>query len=155
VISPLVYVFAAAAGLVVLLFVASALLTYRHALTRSSRAGDLRDYVAAVPPVSREAGGEDLAGAYRRRARVMRLTIGDLIRDETLAVAAAEGASAAPQARWEPVVRRFYRIDRTGDRYLVELRLPEKPVVKAAFDTEAEALEWADRHVWEGGLLGD
>jgi hypothetical protein len=93
VISPLVYIFAVAAGVVALLFVASALLTYRHARTRSKRAKDLRDYLAA----GSEASGKD---AHRRRAKVVHVTIGDLIRDEELAVAAAEGASvAADKAR--------------------------------------------------------
>jgi hypothetical protein len=97
VISPLVYIFAAAAVVVALLFVASALLTYRHARTRSKRASDLRDYLAAGGPPSLEAkvSSKDVADAHKRRARVVHVTIGDLIRDEKLAVAAAEGASAA------------------------------------------------------------
>ena len=149
-ISPLVYIFAAAAGVVALLFVASALLTYRHASTRSKRASDLRDYLAAGGPVSREVGSKDVADAHKRRARVVHVTIGDLIRDERLAVAAAEGASAAAEARWTPVVRPFYRIDRTeSGEYLAEVRPPERPAIKARLKTEAEARAWAEDTLWK------
>jgi hypothetical protein len=100
VISPLVYIFAAAAGVLALLFVASALLTYRHARTRSKRASDLHDYLAAGGRLSRKVSSKDVAEAHKRRAKVVHVTIGDLIRDEELTVAAAEGASAAAEARW-------------------------------------------------------
>jgi hypothetical protein len=151
VISPLVYVFAAAAGVVALLFAASALLTYRHASTRSKRANDLRDYLAAGGPLSREVG-KDVADAHKRRARIVHVTIGDLIRDEKLAVAAAEGASAAAEARWTPVVRPFYRIDRTeSGQYLVEVRPPGRPAIRAMLGTEAEARAWAEDTLWKFG----
>jgi hypothetical protein len=156
VISPLVYIFAAAAGVVALLFIASALLTYRHASTRSKRASDLRDYLAAGGPASREVGSKDVADAHKRRARVVHVTIGDLIRDESLAVAAAEGASAAAEARWTPVVRPFYRIDRTeSGQYLVEVRPPEGPAIKARLETEAEARAWAEDTLWKFTAPGE
>ena len=78
------------------------------------------------------------------------MTIGDLIRDEELAVAAAEGARAAAAARWTPVVHRFYRIDRTeSGQYLVEVRPPAGPAIRARLNTEAEAREWAEDTLWK------
>ena len=154
--SPLVYVFAAAAGVVWLLFVSSAVLTYRHARTRSKRAGDLLDYLAARGPSSRTAASEEVAEAHKQRARVVHVTIGDLIRDEKLAVAAAAGVSVAAERRWTPVVQPFFRIDRTeSGRYSVELRLPGQPVVRSVMDTEAEAREWAENKVWEFPFPGE
>jgi hypothetical protein len=110
-ISPLVYVFAAAGAAVVLLFGGSALLTLRHAQTRTRRAGDLRDYIAGgLPPPQEERHepgknealddpvarrGDPVAERFEQRAKVMHVTIGDLIRDTKLAAAATKGAVEA------------------------------------------------------------
>jgi hypothetical protein len=146
VISPLVYIFAGAAGVLALVFVASALLTYRYASTRSERARDLHDYLA----------GGGVAKAHKQRARVMQVTIGDLIRDDKLAVAAAEGASAAAETRWTPVVGPFFRIDRTeSGRYLVEVRPPGRPVIRSVQETEAEARAWAEKLLAEFPFQGE
>ena len=139
-ISPLVYIFAGAAGVLALFFVASALLTYRHASTRSERARDLQDYLA----------GGGAAKARKQRARVMQVTIGDLIRDDKLAEAVEEGTSAAAATRWTPVVGPFFRIDRTeSGQYMVEVRVPGRPVIKSLRETEAEARAWAEQTVWQ------
>jgi hypothetical protein len=146
VISPLVYIFAVAAGLVALLFAASALLTYRHARTRSERADDLRDYMVASGSLTRTMASEEVAEAHKQRARVVHVTIGDLIRDERLAVAAAEGASAAAKRRWTPVVGPGFLIDRTeSGGYRVEVRRPDQPVIEVVYETEAEARAAAER----------
>jgi hypothetical protein len=145
VISPLVYIFAGAAGVLTLFFVASAVLTYRHASTRSERAQDLHDYLAAGVPLSRRVTTEEVVRTHKERARVMHITIGDLIRDEQLAVAAAEGVRAAGEGRWTPIVRPFFRIDRTeSGEYLVEVRPPGGQVIRSQRETEAEARAWAE-----------
>jgi hypothetical protein len=145
-ISPLVYIFAAAAGVLALVFVASALLTYRHASTRSERARDLHDYLA----------GGGVATAHKQRARVMQVTIGDLIRDNKLAVAAAEGARAAAETRWTPVVGPFFRIDRTeSGQYRVEVRPPGRPVITSLRETEAEARAWAEEILATSSFQGE
>jgi hypothetical protein len=91
--SPLLYVFAVGAGMLAILFLSTAVLTYRHARTRSRRADDLRGYVAA----SRAS-----RSAHAVRARAMHVTIGDLIRDELLFDAAAEGVASRGSASAGP-----------------------------------------------------
>jgi hypothetical protein len=106
VITPLVYLFAGAAGLLLLLFAASALLIYRHARTRRRRGRDLYEYLASPPPEPVGRNFESLrvvADAHKKRAKVMHLTIGDLLRDENLAAVATEGvlASSTPPVAGE------------------------------------------------------
>jgi hypothetical protein len=139
--SPLVYIFAGAAAVLALVFVASALLIYRHARTRSKRASELNAYL-------RDGGETARPISPGLRSRVMQVTIGDLVRDDRLAFAAVDGAIAAAEKRWTPVVGRFYRIDRTeSGGYLADVRLPGRPAVRAAFETEAEARAWAEKTV--------
>jgi hypothetical protein len=91
-ISPLVYVFAGAAILLMIVFVVSAVLIYRHAIARSGRAPELRNYLDSTRQSRGVPSHAKIADAHQQRARVMHLTIGDLIRDENLAVAVAESA---------------------------------------------------------------
>jgi hypothetical protein len=95
VVSPLVYIFAVAGGVVVVFFVASAGLTYRHASARSKRAEDLGEYVTKSGASSHTVGSEEL---LKKRERVMHITIGDLIRDSKVAAAASRGFRVAAQA---------------------------------------------------------
>lgn len=125
-ISPLVYLFAGAGFAVALVFGASALLTYRHARTRSKRASDLGDYIAGrLPrqPARREEAGTTLvepipdpvARRHEQRTRVMHVTIGDLIRDEKLAAAATEGADEARAQAAELLAELRLRASGPGD----------------------------------------
>ena len=90
--SPLVYVFAVAACLLALWFLIAALLALSHARERPRRADELAEYIAAIRSGAvrtRVDGGDAVA----RRARVLQITIGDLVRDDAIADATARGIS--------------------------------------------------------------
>jgi len=91
--SPLVYLFAAAAVLLALWFALAAFLSYVHAQTRRRRANDLMRYLASARALRADAavtGDED-------RLSVMHISIGDLVRDPTVASAAARGLAGRRQ----------------------------------------------------------
>jgi hypothetical protein len=169
VIGPLVYLFAGAAAAVAALLVGSAVLIFRHARIRPERADDLRDYLAVYRRVSE---GEQLADVHERRAQVMHLTIGDLIRDKQLAVAATQGASYDPviQVAEAEIISRSgaegglrvgleqlgepgtYRIREYGDSYLAVVFLSDHGLRTLIATTRAEAREWAERTLAEHGF---
>lgn len=90
--TPLVYIFAVAAGLLVLWLLLAAVLAYRHATTRGSRAGDLANYIEVSGGGMLDPRTErlDVEGLHQR-GRVMNITIGDLVRDVGLMTATADG----------------------------------------------------------------
>ena len=146
-ISPLVYIFAAAAGVVALLFVASALLTYRHASTRSKRASDLRDYLAVGGPPSREVGSKDIADTHKRRARVVHVTIGDLIRDKRRWCYPRRRKASVPPPRHAG--HRWFALSialiaRNRASIWSRSGRPDAPPIRVRLETEAEARAWAE-----------
>jgi hypothetical protein len=104
--SPLVYVYAVAAGVLVVFFIAAGVLIYGHAMRRAERADALLTYIArTMPPASphddqRHPEPDDLV-RYRSslRAAVMHLTVGDVIRDDAVARAVWVGVAAGPGRR--------------------------------------------------------
>lgn len=92
--SPLVYLFAAAAVVLALWFALAAFLSYVHATTRQARAAELEDYLA----VRRGSQLTEARSTGETRARVMHISIGDLVRDAAVADAAARGLAGRDQA---------------------------------------------------------
>jgi hypothetical protein len=84
--SALLWLFAAAAVLLVAGFALATYLSYQHARTRRSRAGLLQTYIAGAQP-SRGA----TSSRARLRKSVMHISIGDLVRDVEVADAVAAG----------------------------------------------------------------
>lgn len=91
--NPLVYLFAAAAVAIALWFALAAFLSYVHATTRRALAAELGAYLAVRrgPPVA------EARPTGEARARVMHISIGDLVRDPALADAAARGLAGRSQ----------------------------------------------------------
>lgn len=99
--SPLVYVFAVAACLLALWFLIAALLALSHARERTRRADELAQYIASSGSRAVRTPG-DGGGAVARRARVLQITIGDLVRDDAVANATALGISKLREVPRKP-----------------------------------------------------
>ncbi len=96
--TPLVYVFAGAAVVLGAGFVAAAGLSFLHARNRGRRAQALREYVA-LPAV---ADRKETAERHRLRRTVMQITMGDLIRDDELVAAVADGLAERRKSKEPP-----------------------------------------------------
>jgi ABC-type bacteriocin/lantibiotic exporter with double-glycine peptidase domain len=103
---PLVWIFAIAGGLLALWFLFAAWLAYRHARDRARDATDLTSYIVHSGERMRSMRAENVKQAQEQRANVMQLTIGDLVRDESLVLAAAAGIAERRQAMKNHAARR-------------------------------------------------
>jgi hypothetical protein len=92
--TPLVYVFAAAAVVLIVAFLLSAWLAYRHARERGRFAEELAAYIAESGVRFRDLDEKAAASLAERRERVMHITIGDLVRDAALTAGTAKGIAA-------------------------------------------------------------
>ena len=101
--TPLIYVFASAAVVLIVAFLLSAWLAYRHARRRGRFAEELASYIAESGLRFREFDQKDAVRLAERRKRLMHITIGDLVRDPALTAGTATGiatrrAAARPDA---------------------------------------------------------
>ena len=94
--SPLIYIFAGVACALALWFLLAVGLSYLHTRTRTRRAAELTDYIA-YRRIPLPGAPVRPATTRHQRARVMHTSIGDLIRDASVAAAVVEGISENPQ----------------------------------------------------------
>ena len=102
----LVWIFAALGCVLAAWLVFAAWLSYRHAKERAQHGEDLRSYIVYSGERMRSVRAEQLREPLVGRAKVMQLTIGDLVRDESLVSAAAAGISERRALLRPPGARR-------------------------------------------------